>query len=36
MPTADRRPFVVQAIRCFLAQDHAEVIAMLPILLIWN
>ena len=24
MPTADRRPFVAQAIRCFLAQDYAE------------
>src|SRR5690349_6969382 len=24
MPTADRRPFVGQAIRCFLAQDYPE------------
>ena len=24
MPTADRRRFVPQAIRCFLAQDYAE------------
>lgn len=24
MPTADRRPFVAQAIRCFPAQDYAE------------
>jgi glycosyltransferase involved in cell wall biosynthesis len=24
MPTADRQPFIAQAIRCFLAQDYAE------------
>jgi glycosyltransferase involved in cell wall biosynthesis len=24
MPTANRRPFVAQAVRCFLAQDYAE------------